>query len=260
MFGPTERVTFIWGSAARREVLGVLAASERPRQDVVEAADASESAVYDAMNRLKRRGYVFEREDGPWALTGTGQAFTDLLERVQTVEGVVDTAPDYWATHDLSALPESSRRELHKLDGSEVIHSPETDPFRASRYVESAIEHASEVAIVSPVYDDRFASALAASPAERPRLILTPDVLRQTADTPTEDRHETDHMDIRVADAAFAMVVTGDGTYLSLPRLDGGYDPQTELVAESSAAVEWGREVYDALWADATPVEELTIA
>ncbi|WP_435333187.1 helix-turn-helix transcriptional regulator [Haloarchaeobius sp. TZWWS8] len=259
MRGPTERAAFVWGSAARREVLSELADDPRSRQTVVETADASESAVYDAINRLERRDYVFERDDGRWAVTGTGQLFTDLLRHVETVESVVETAPDYWAAHDLSVLPESPRRELHSLRGCEPIRSPEADPFRAARYVQNAIRRAQDAAIVAPMYDDRFAEALVESEDDSPRLLVTRELVEETDDA-TATRHDVDDVRIRICDAAYAMAVTETGVYLSLPRLDGSYDPRTQLVAETTAAVEWGRSMFDQLWAAATPLSEVAIA
>lgn len=260
MAGPTERVEFVCGSRSRQEVLATLASEPRERQAVVRTTGASESAVYDAMNRLSDRGFCYEREDGRWALTGTGRAVADLLERVGTVESVVDGTRPYFDEHDLDVLPEPDRRELHRLAGCEVVDSPETDPFRAARRVRTAIADADEVSVLAPVYDDRFAEALLEGDPDTVRLVLDPEILELAP----EDSANADDpppfaelVDIRVAEVEFAMTVTESGVYLSLPQLDGTYDTQTELVRESTTAAEWGATVFERLWAAATPVEAL---
>ncbi|WP_439026769.1 helix-turn-helix transcriptional regulator [Haloarchaeobius sp. DT45] len=256
MVGPTQRLEFVWNSTARRAVLHTLASSPRPRQAVVDAADASESAVYDALNRLQRRGYVYERDDGDWALTGTGWAVRDLLDKIQTVEDVLDDCERYWETHDLSVLPECARRNLNRLDGCSVVRSPDADPFRAARCVKDTISGSSDVDVIAPVYDDRFADALVSCDDPHPRLLVTPDLLRETARTEGPSEDATAHLDIRVAPAEFAMAATEHGFCLSLPTLDGRYDPQSELVAETRAGAAWAEMVFEDVWSDATPVEE----
>jgi len=260
MVGPTERVEFVCGSRSRQEVLLSLASEPRERQTVVASTSASESSVYDAMNRLSDRGFCYERDDGYWALTGTGRAVADLLDRVGTVESVVDDTRPYFDEHDLGVVPDADRRELHRLAGCEVVESPETDPFRAARRVRTAIAGADHVSILAPVYDDRFADALVESDPDSARLVLEPEIL-ELAPEDDANADETppfaELVDIRVAELQFAMTVTDSGVFLSLPKLDGTYDPQTELVRESDAAADWGATLFERIWERATPVESL---
>ncbi|WP_267639936.1 helix-turn-helix transcriptional regulator [Haloarchaeobius amylolyticus] len=255
MVGPTQRLGFVSNSAARRAVLHTLAEDARPRQAVVDAVSASESAVYDALNRLQRRGYVYERDDGDWALTGTGWAVHDLLDQIQAVEGVMDDAAEYWQTHDLSVLPECGRRTLNRLEGCSVVRSPDADPFRAARCVQDAIEGSASVDVIAPVYDDRFADALVDCDDPSPRLLVTPQLLEGAVETDGPAEEETAHLDVRVTTAGFAMAVTEDQVCVSLPKLEGGYDAKTELVARSPESVEWGASVFERVWDEATPVE-----
>jgi predicted transcriptional regulator len=262
MVGPTQRVEFVCSSAARRQVLATLASGPRPRQAVVTSSSASESSLYDAMNRLEERGFVYGRDDGTWAVTGTGRAVADLLGRVTTVESVVEDASSYLDGHDLGALPEAQRRELHRLDGCEVVDSPDTDPFRAARRVERAIADAERVSVLAPMYDDRFADALVGDDTRDRRLVLTPEILDSPPDVAegdggTDREALLDQVDVRIAESPFAMAVTDDGVYLSLPHLDGSYDPRTELVAESAGAAEWGEAVFQTYWDAGAPVEDL---
>lgn len=259
MVGPTERVEFVCASESRRQVLGALASEPRRRQVVVSSAAASESAVYDAMNRLADSGFIYEREDGRWGLTGTGRAVADVLDRVGAVESVVETTGSYLDDHDLGVVPAPERRELHRLADPEVVDSPETDPFRAARRVRLAIANADHVSVLASVYHDRFAEALVEGDPDSVRLVLAPEILEldAEADGPTDDDGLalSERVDVRVAEAEFAMTVTGDGVYLSLPRLDGTYDPRTELVSESSTAADWGGSVFERYWERATPIE-----
>lgn len=259
---PTDIGTFeyVLGSAARREVLSVLAADERRRPTVVETADASQSSVYAALNELRDRGLVAETDEG-WRLTGAGQAVEGLLARCGALDDVIGTDPEYWRTHDVGALPEPFRTELDALSGYEVLRSPETDPFRATRRIEETIEAGSVVDIVTPIYHDRYADAFLETEADRKRLLMTPETIRSVVteiddgegDAP--ERRSLPGAEMRITDADVALTVTDTSVLLSLPELDGSYDRDAELLVTGEAAVEWGRRLFETLWSEATPVE-----
>ena len=51
------------------------------------------------------------------------------------------------------------------------------------------------------------------------------------------------------------MAVSDDALLLSLPKLDGSYDPHTEVVAETDAAVDWGKRLFEWVWERAADTE-----
>ncbi|WP_460920758.1 helix-turn-helix transcriptional regulator [Salinarchaeum chitinilyticum] len=251
----TGAVSFVLGSAARREVLSRLADGEDSGRGIVVAADASESAVYDALGRLADRGLVTETADGTWGLTGAGRLVADTVERCERLDGVIGGDTDYWASHDPTGLPASFRRSIDRLECCEVVRSPDTDPYRAARRVERAIEDARTVAIVAPVYSDRHAEALLESDAERSRLVMTPGMVsRIVEDEPAGPEPNLDGLSIRVQPAAISMTVTDGSLLFSLPTPAGSFDATTEVVAEGDAAIEWGRSLFEHYWERGTPV------
>lgn len=136
-----------------------------------------------------------------------------------------------------------------------MIRSPDTDPYRAARRVARAIRAASDVAIVAPVYSDRHATALLESEAERRRLVMTPPMVdRLLADQPTGPDADLDALSIRVQPAAVSVTVTDSRLLLSLPEADGSFDATAELLAESDAAIAWGRDLFEHYWERGTPI------
>lgn len=251
----TDTIGFVLGSRARQEVLARLAVGDGTGREVVTTCDASESAVYDALSRLAERGYVAEGDDGAWSLTGTGRIVADAIERCERLDDVLDGDAEYWATHDPTGLPERFRRSIDRLECCEVIRSPDTDPYRAARRVARAIRAASDVAIVAPVYSERHATALLESDAERRRLVMTPRMVdRLVADQPTGPDADLDALSIRVQSAAVSVTVTDRRLLLSLPESDGSFDATAELLAESDAAIAWGRDLFEHYWERGIPI------
>lgn len=254
--GTDDIFEYVYGSEARREVLLALAVAPRSRRSVVESSEASESSVYDALNSLQTRGLVHGGEDNEWTTTGAGRVVADAIEGCAAIDDVLGTDDEYWRDHRVSALPERFRRTLGALRGYEVVRSPATDPYRANRRVAGAIREADRVAVMTPIYHDRFASALSACEASEKRLLMTPAMVRGMAENePTPPDGGVDDVTARVSEFGLALTVTDGSLLLSLPALDGTYDPETELIADTDAAVEWGRRVFEDAWREGTAVE-----
>jgi len=254
----TDTFEYVYGSRARREVLLALAATPRSRRAVVEACESSESSVYDALNKLQRRGLVHQRGDAEWTTTGGGRIVADAIDGCTAIDDVLDDDGEYWEGHDVSVLPQRFRRSIGDLRGCDVVRSPSTDPYRANRTVAEAIRTANSVSILTPIYHDRFASALAASDATEKRLLMTPAMVRgMAANDPDPPSEGVEDVDARVGEFDLALTVTDEQLLLSLPSLDGTYDPETELRADADAAIQWGRRLFGAFWREGIDVEDL---
>ncbi|NHN48642.1 DUF1724 domain-containing protein [Halostella sp. JP-L12] len=250
-----DSLSFVVGSAARREVLAALAPGPATRGEVLDAARSSKSSVYDALNKLEEHGLVHQRADDTWATTSAGQVLSDAITRCERTGDVLDSEAAYWEEHDATDIPERFRAEFHALEGYEVVRSPDTDPYRASRVVADTIASVGRVSVVAPVYHDRYADAMNQSPDADRRLVITPDVLEQLVEDAPDGPEGADHVESRVYAAEFAMVVSDDTLLLSLPTLDGSYDPHTEVVAETDAAIDWGERLFERIWERATDAE-----
>jgi predicted transcriptional regulator len=257
MNSSTDTFEYVFGSSARKEVLRALADATATRRDVVESCDSSESSVYDALNKLKRRGLVYQSGDDEWTTTGAGRIVADSLAQCGAIESVVREDREYWRTHDAAVVPDRFRRDIGALADHEVVRSSRTDPYRANRLVADAIRDADTVAVLAPIYNDRFAEALADTDATDKRLLMTTGMATDLAENdPRPPESSVDDVECRVAAFDVAMTVTDDEVLLSLPALDGTYDPETEIRATTDAATTWGDRLFDHLWRDATPIDE----
>ena len=251
-------VEYVTSSRTRESVVTALESGPKTTRELCAALDASESGVYAATNDLREAG-LLEALDDRFGLTGLGIVVVDAVERRRRLETLVATDLRYWQTHDVRALPDAFRARISELAGAEVFRVSETDPAGAVRLIHEHLREADSVAVVSPVHFPDLGRTLREVCVDRPgRLIVTDAVVEEIR------RHEEDrvpvpeNLAVRVADASFALAVAGETTFLSLPRLDGTYDPSTELVADTPGAEAFGSDLFDHVWADATPIDEVT--
>ncbi|ELZ27093.1 transcriptional regulator [Halogeometricum pallidum JCM 14848] len=250
-------VEYVTSSGTRESVVAALRSEARTARELCAALDASESGVYAATNDLRERNLI-ETVDGRFRLTGLGLVVADAVERRRQLETLLAADPCYWQTHDVRALPDVFRARLGELADAEVFRASETDPGGAVRLIHEHLLDADAMSVVSPVHFPNLGRTLREVCADRPgRLLVTDAVVEEIR------RHDAavvpvpESLSIRVADVSFALAVVGEKTFLSLPRLDGTYDPSTELVADTAAAAAFGADLFDHVWADATPVEDV---
>ncbi|WP_227379846.1 transcriptional regulator FilR1 domain-containing protein [Haladaptatus halobius] len=152
----------------------------------------------------------------------------------------------------MTVIPPRFRLRLSELAGGEVVRATETRPAHAVSEIERRLRNADSISAIIPVYNDRLADA--ASGADIGRLVFDEavfeEVVKETAPA-LLDATET----IRVPDVSVAVTVTEDYLLLSLPTLDGAYDSQTEFIADTDEARQWGNHLFDFYWESVQPPE-----
>jgi predicted transcriptional regulator len=245
---------YVIESTVRAGVLTAIADGASSIDELLAELDASESAVYGAVSELEGRGLLTELEDG-YGLTGSGRLVTDLVDQFDRTEELFATDAAYWESHDVSVLPDHFRTRLPELAGCEILRATEADPHRVVRHVAERIETAENVSIVTPIYQDEYATGL--PDGDQVRLLFDANIIEELTEEPLASGAEPPPgTDIRVADVSFALTVTESSVLLSLPLLDGQYDTRTELIAEHDAAMRWGEQLFQHYWDRGLPVSD----
>lgn len=241
-----DPLAHVLGSSVRSAVLEQVAGGTTDTEAILAALDASSSAVYNAFGALEEEGLLRDGDAG-WELTGRGAVVATFLDARADVEAVlVDTAP-YWQHHRVTDLPPRFQLRLGELAGAEHRRASETQPQRVVGEIADCIASGDRIEVISPIFVPEYADALPDRPDTR--LIVTPSIAATETDGP-----DLEHVDARVANVNFALGVTDSVLLLSLPTLDGQYDARSEIVAESAAAREWGRDLFRWQWERAAPV------
>lgn len=246
-------IEYVLRSHARTQVLLAVAEGCDSTQTLLDRDLASKSAVYNAVSELQEQGLIHKPRSRQWSPTGTGRVVADMINQQRKTESVLATDPDYWQTHDVTVLPPKFRTRLTELADGDVIRATETRPANAICEVEQELTKADSVDAITPVYNERLTDA--ARDADITRLVFDGDVL-ETLVEETSAEDITNPELIRVTEVSFAVTITDDCLLLSLPTLDGDYDPQTEFIADSTAAQQWGEELLEHYWTSAQTPEQ----
>jgi len=247
-------VGYVLNSSVRTDVLEAVVAGVVTTEELIGRVDASESAVYNAVRDLERRGLV-RSVDGGWGPTGSGQLVADLLEQQGNLCPLL--SDDYWRTHDVSALPRRFRIRLTELADAEVYRGSDTDPHTVVREVVERVEAGSpDIDIVSPIYQAEYEAAMPDS--DRARLLLDTTVVEEalTGIEDLETAKAFEHTEVRILDVDVGVAVTPDHVMLSLPTIDGQYDSRTEVIATDDRAIAWGKDLFEHYWQQGVSDEE----
>lgn len=251
----TRPIRFVASSSVRSDIVGDLAGEPATTDELLETLDASSSAIYNALGELEDATLLAEQSN-TWTLTGSGRLVADVVQQRAQTEDVLADVNQYLQTHDLSVLPQQFRLRLGELQGATVLEATDTEPNRVVREVSDRLATATRASVVSPIYIESYATNMPDSSASR--LVLDEAVARSAIaeQQSSESAPTADSLAVRVANVDFALGVTDAELLLSLPRLDGQYDSDAELVVERDRALDWGEELFEAVWMTATPVRE----
>lgn len=254
--GESSTVGYVGQSAVRTALLEVVADESVTTRRLHEEIDASESAIYEAINALVEHGLVEEAGDGGWHATGAGVIVADVLDRQARTEALLGADPDYWRNHDVRALPERARRDLAALADCEIFRATDTDPQRVVREVAARIATADRVDVVTPIYHGEFATALGRGDGTtQVRIVFGRSLLAEMPPAAEEEADADLDAEVRAADVSFALTVTEDAVLLSLPGPEGDYDGRTEVVDETASGIAWGERLFADCWAAADPLD-----
>lgn len=253
MVSGRETVQFVVASTVRSDIVDTLGDSPASTHDLLEALEASTSAVYNSLDALEEKGLIRSADDEEWALTGSGQLVADMVRQRTRCDRLLGNMDEYLQSHDTSVLPRPLRLRIGELAGGDVVCATETEPHRAVDEVAGRIERAERAKVISPIYVESFAAAM---PDEADsKLIVDEQVVVLTLEADDVSDEEFQHVGVRVADVDVALAVTDSELLLSLPTLEGGYDAQSEIIVEHDRARRWGTDLFEWYWDDAVAVD-----
>lgn len=251
---PSEGSTFrfVSSSPVRYNTLRYLDDQPRTTADLIDRIDASKSAVYGGLDDLEARGLVRKADEG-WVLTGHGQLLADLVHTGHQYSDLGEELHTYFSTHDVSVLPFESRLRIGMLNDAELITAPKNRPQYVINRVADELDAASRGKIMSRIVTESYAKSM--PDTRESKLLLDREIVESTIDD--EDRYDTvENAEVRFGSVPASMAITDDTLMLSLPTLDGKYDPQSEIFAETEQARAWGRRLFESYWNQGVPPEE----
>ena len=263
---------FVITSSVRTEIVLQLSGGATPTDALLSGIDASDSAVYDGLSTLRDRGLLIETARG-WELTAHGHLVADSVSEWQSSEEFLARDPAFWKNHQIDVIPAAFRRQLPEVGAYEIIRDVPQEPNRCEDVAVGMLEAADACEITTPYYSRRHQDAIPRDPETR--VLVTREALdvslQRYTDGHREKLNNLEPAAIRLTDCQFASAVTGDKLKFELPpvseatpdRDGGGLSPSERgsvagttalFVSETDAAVQLGRELFEALWAKSDPL------
>jgi len=265
---------FVLTSAVRTDIVLRAFAGATPTDALLSDIDASDSAVYDALSTLRKRGLIREC-DGGWKLTAHGHLVAESVDAWRSSEDFLARDPAFWKNHEIDVIPAQFRHRLPEIGEYDVIRDTPQEPNRCMDVAISMLEAADRCDITTPYYSKRHQEAIPTDPETR--LLVTRDVLdvsfQRYEDGHREELNNLDPATVRLTDCQFASVVTGDRLKFELPAVsepaadrhgDTAATAPSErrsvagttalFISETESAVQFGRDIFESLWADADPL------
>ena len=265
---------FVLTSSVRTDIVLQVFERTTPTDALLSDIDASDSAVYDALSTLRDRGLLRER-DGAWTLTAHGHLVAESVADWQSSEDFLARDPAFWKNHEIDVIPAPFRGRLPEIGEYDIVRDTPQEPNRCMDVAISMLDAADSCDLTTPYYSKRHQEAIPTDPETR--LLVTRDVLdvsfQRYKDGHREALNDLDPAKLRLTDCQFASVVTDDklkfelpavsepatdrhgGTEATFPSERGSVAGTTALfISETESAVEFGRELFESLWADSDPI------
>jgi len=265
---------FVFTSSVRTDIVCRVSEATTPTNTLLSEIDASDSAVYDALSTLRNRGLLTECE-GDWKLTAHGHLVAESVAAWQSSEDFLARDPAFWKNHEIDVIPAPFRSRLPEIGEYDIIRDTPQEPNRCMDVAIGMLEAADSCDITTPYYSKRHQEAIPTDPETR--LLVTREVLdvslQRYRDGHREDLNNLDPATLRLTDCQFASVVTDDKLKFELPTVSGttanrhdGTEPTAPseggsvadttalFISETEEAVQFGRDLFESLWADSGPV------
>lgn len=246
---------YVTSSSVRVDTVLLLSEQRTETSELIDRLDASSSAVYGVLSDLDQRGVIHEVEDG-WALTGSGRVIADTVAHRQSTEAFLAYDPDYWQDRRTDVLPERFRLRLPEIGDYEIVRLEGPDVNKLENEVIDRINAVDSCRVALPIYKRTYEAALNGPETQ---VLLTPDVIDTLVEKAEAGQREAVMLEptpqVRVATVEFGVTWTANSICLRLP-------PQTTarttsmLVSDTETALQWGRDLFEALWLAAQPLAE----
>ena len=243
----------IYSSRLKIQILLSLAEGTKSLSDLREITGSTSQALIPKIRTLERLSLVESMEHG-YTLTVLGRVVTSKIEDFVVTIGEIQQHREFWASHDLGAVPPEFLNEIGQLIESEVQFDTATDILHVYSNFIKILDEGKYVLGISSMMSPELASVIgsrvvAGKPLE---LIVDQTILRQLTIEPYLSQIRTlnafKNFHVWVIDTPLGIAVTVTDKHLSLGfnSKDGKvYDSTTDLLSTDPRAVAWGHRLFN---------------
>jgi len=244
-----ENLKLLVGSEIRTRVLLALRESPKSLPELVLALGVRDTTISHSLKPLVEAHIVEAPPRGQYSLTAIGQAKAVLLESMLNGLAALEENNSFWASHDLSGIPQELLVRIGQLSGGEVMRDEPPTIWKAQNAFIDAVSKATHFWGVSPIMGPGYTETILGllERGAEVNLILTDSVFNQVDKESLELAMSYQGLNLYVIEdgVKVAFTVTDSLVSIALFNPDGSYDPSEDLICESPAAVGWGRSLFE---------------
>ena len=253
-----ETIEHLALSSNRVEVLQLLAADRRTRNELAEATGASQATLGRILGDFGERSWI-RREGGEYVATATGRllasGFTDLLTVVETerkLRGIVAYLPTDEMDFDLGHLADAT-----------VTAPTGTRPNAPVQRVVDLLRDADDVRVFSHAFNERSLTTVQERVTDGDRTFRgvfsgsAIDALAEDSELRRRLEHllESEGVELRVHEEGIPLAVTiADDTVHVLVRDENGV-LRASVDTDDPTVRSWARDAFERYWRSASPID-----
>ncbi len=220
-----------------------------------------QTSILHALKDLEELG-LSTKSGVSYELTSLGIIEASFLTEYSLSSEVIEKYKQFWATHDVTAIPSHLLLQLKNLNDSTLIQADSSELGKVQEVFTQLLLNSKRIRGISPIFHPTFVPVTEQllKQGASVELILTNAVFTKTlALAHTNQLNE----DIKIGklrlflkeDLKVALTVTDKNFSLGLFHLNGDYDDKMDLVSLNPKAIEWGGWLFREYLKDSHEVE-----
>ena len=242
----------IFSSRLKIQILLTLNKSNAPLSQLREVTGSTSQALIPKIRSLENQALI-EAFNYEYRLTPLGEVIADNVEGFVNLIGGIDQHREFWANHDLSALPRIFLSSLGDLYSSEAKQDTTTDMFYVYSHYLEILKDAAYIHALSSVASPGLAQVLgekviSGTPVE---LVVNQEVVDLLKQEPYSKNMQTlagySNYIVWVTREPLKVGLTATDKYLSLGLFKKDtnlYDSAADIFSNEPQAVAWGERLF----------------
>ncbi|WP_445476312.1 helix-turn-helix transcriptional regulator [Methanococcoides methylutens] len=241
----------IWLSEKRKNLLLLLVEGPRNIDQIKTSLNVTSKAMMPQIKILKEQDMIIQNESDEYELSDVGRIIVKNMSPLLKTLEVIEENREYWATRDLTAIPESLAYRLGELGQCMFIEPDLNHMFDLPIEFTENLTRSKDVKMFAsyfhPLYPELFSEII--EKGIKFELILTDSVLERMKKDCLEHLKllaSSENTELHICDDSIKLTtisVTERFTYICLFNKDGRYD-HTKLMSFDDSARLWGDELF----------------
>ncbi len=212
--------------------------------DLVKSMKLSRDTIKPHLRYFLDQNMVKKVEKG-YVITNIGEIALEKSNVLEDLMELIEDNGEFFATHDISSIPDNLRKDLHLLRGGFIFSKP--DPYELQKSWLQIIEESSWLGGVSLVYHPGFFPFLEQGNKRVIKLVLTEGVLNKCGEDYPDlmnDFMTSSYGELYVCEKATEAFWVSDRRLTLYLFNSGVLDPSNVFICESKRGIEWGTRLF----------------